>query len=176
MVSPLYSGSQSPGTRGHLWPSLYPPQCVEHMGCVRDCPFQNLKAHLLEVTPSLCRMFLTFSYICITCQSRLLSPRAYEAEVHLEIKHPWIKKQSVREEEIKNAYRSIHRENRKEKDYETPSGFYQEKWSLGPIPNCTSPYCLMQNQYSSNNHSQPHCTISSSAFSQGMFDEFSQYS
>lgn len=66
---------------------------------------------------------------------------------------------------------------REEKDYEIPSVFYQEKWRLGPIPNCTSLYCLMKNQYSSNNHSQPHCTVSScSASSQGTFDEFSQYS
>lgn len=43
--------------------------------------------------------------------------------------------------------------NKEEKDYETPSGFHQEKWKRGPIPNSTSPYCLMKNQYSSNNHS-----------------------
>lgn len=68
-------------------------------------------------------------------------------------------------------------EKREEKDYEIPSSFCQKKWRLGPIPKCTSPYCLMKNQYASNNHRQPHCTITScSASSQGMFDEFSQYS
>lgn len=66
-------------------------------------------------------------------------------------------------------------EKRRKKEYETPSGFFQERERLGPIPNRTSPYCLMKNQYSNSEGSQPHCTISScSPSSQSICDEFSQ--
>lgn len=37
--------------------------------------------------------------------------KAYEAKVHLKVRYTWIEKQRVREEEeIKDRYRSIHRE------------------------------------------------------------------
>lgn len=70
------------------------------------------------MTPPLCIKFLSFSYICIIGQSWLLSPRTFKAhEVRCTWRqnHKWIEKwRRAREgEEIKDAYRSIHKKREK---------------------------------------------------------------